>query len=99
MPESEEQAAPTQGRPVDPRLLRYASASRLFFVAIGAIGLAQTLVIVAFAWVLTQVVVGVLAGDDVGALLGWLAGTAALRAVLLWAREIIAARAAARVEL
>lgn len=99
MPESEEQAAPTRGRPVDPRLLRYASASRLFFVAIGAIGLAQTLVIVAFAWALTQVVVGVLAGDDVGALLGWLAGTAALRAVLLWAREIIAARAAARVEL
>ena len=31
--------APTSGKPVDPRLLRYASASRGFFVAIGAIAL------------------------------------------------------------
>ncbi|WP_299090865.1 thiol reductant ABC exporter subunit CydD [uncultured Microbacterium sp.] len=99
MPEPEKQPAPTRGRPVDPRLLRYAAASRLFFVAIGAIGFAQTLVIVAFAWLLTQVIVGAIAGDDVGALLGWLAGVAALRALLLWAREVVAARAAARVEL
>lgn len=99
MPDSEDDDAPVRSRPVDPRLLRYASASRMFFVAIGAIGFAQTLVIVAFAWVLTQTIVGALAGEDVAELLGWLVGIVALRAALLWARELVAARAAARVEL
>lgn len=89
------------GRPVDPRLLRYASASRGFFVAIAAIALAQTAVVVAFAWLLTHAITGAIDGmplPDLAATLGALALVVAARAVLLWAREAVAARAAARVQ-
>lgn len=99
MPDSEDDDAPVRARPVDPRLLRYASSSRGFFVAIAAIGFLQTVVIVAFAWLLTRAIVGVVSGDDVGAVLGALVGVVALRAGLLWAREMVATRASARVEL
>ncbi|MDQ2697922.1 MAG: ABC transporter transmembrane domain-containing protein, partial [Actinomycetota bacterium] len=91
----------TAGKPVDPRLLRYASASRGFFVAIGAIALAQTAVIVAFAWLLTRAITGAIDGMPLPGLaptLGALAAVVALRSVLLWAREAVAARAAARVQ-
>lgn len=95
-------AAPARssGRPVDPRLLRYARTSRAFFVAIGAIGLAQTLVIVAFAWLTTQAIVGAIAGmpgAELMRVLAALAAVVAARAGLLWLREAISARAAARV--
>ncbi len=94
--------ARTRTRPVDPRLLRYASASRGFFVAIAVIGLAQTAVIVAFAWLLTQAVTGAIAGEPLDGALGetllLLVGVIVLRAVLLWTRETVAARAAARVQ-
>ncbi|MBD8023542.1 thiol reductant ABC exporter subunit CydD [Microbacterium gallinarum] len=89
------------GRPVDPRLLRYASASRGFFVAIGAVAVAQTAVIVAFAWLLTRAITGAIDGmplPDLAATLIALAVVVGVRAVLLWAREAIAARAAARVQ-
>ncbi len=49
-------------RPVDPRLLRYARASRSFFVLIGVIGAAQTAVIVAIAWLLTHAITGAIDG-------------------------------------
>ena len=90
-----------RGRPVDPRLLRYAAASRGFFVAVAAIAVAQTAVIVAFAWLLTRAVTGVIDGMPWGELtstLAALAGVVALRAALLWTRETVAARAAARVQ-
>ena len=93
--------APTSGKPVDPRLLKYASASRWFFAAIGAIALAQTAVIVAFAWLLTRAITGAIDGMPPAELvqtLGALALVVALRAVLLWTREAVAARAAARVQ-
>jgi len=89
------------GKPVDPRLLRYASASRWFFLAIGAIALAQTAVIVAFAWLLTRAITGAVDGmplADLAPALGGLAIVVALRAALLWIREAVAARAAARVQ-
>ncbi len=86
-------------RPVDPRLLRYASAARGFFAAIAVIGFAQTLTIVAFAWLLTRAIVDAIAGAPVGTTLGAFAGVVALRALLLWLRETVAARAAAAVEL
>src|SRR6478736_2928642 len=99
---SETDAPPrVNGKPVDPRLLRYASASRGFFVAIAAIAAAQTAVIVAFAWLLTRAVTGAIDGmpsAELAATLGALAITVALRAALLWAREAVAARAAARVQ-
>jgi ATP-binding cassette, subfamily C, bacterial CydD len=88
-------------RPVDPRLLRYAGASRTYFALIGVIGVAQTAVIVAIAWLLTQAITGVIDGMSLPALtatLVWLLGAFAARAALLWLREWASARAAARVE-
>ncbi|MFK4807987.1 thiol reductant ABC exporter subunit CydD [Microbacterium sp. ZW CA_36] len=93
--------APTSGKPVDPRLLKYATASRWFFAAIAAIALAQTAVIVAFAWLLTRAITGAVDGMPPAELLptlGALALVVAVRAVLLWTREAVAARAAARVQ-
>lgn len=87
--------------PVDPRLIRYAAASRWFFVAIGAIAVAQTAVIVAFAWLLTAAITGAIDGmplADLAPTLGALAAVVAVRALLLWAREVVAARAASRVQ-
>lgn len=98
---TEPPAGPRTGPPVDPRLLRYAAASRLFFVAIGAIAVAQTVVIVGFAWLLTRGIVLVVEQADaeaLGPVLAALVAVAAARAVLLWLREQVAARAAARVE-
>ncbi|MCZ4067754.1 thiol reductant ABC exporter subunit CydD [Microbacterium sp. H37-C3] len=95
-----EAPARSSGRPVDPRLLRYARTSRLFFVAIGAIGLAQTAVVVGFAWLTTQAIVGAIGGMPVADLMRVLAALAAVvaaRAGLLWLREAVSARAAARV--
>jgi len=99
MPDNDDAPAPVRGRPVDPRLLRYASAARLFFALIAVIGFAQTVAIVAFAWLLTRAIVQAIAGENVTAVLGWLAAVIAVRAALLWSREAVAARAAARVEL
>lgn len=96
-----ETAARTRVRPVDPRLVRYASASRGFFVAVAVIGLAQTLVIVAFAWLLTRAITSALAGtswDQLGGTLTALAAVIVVRGALLWARETLSARAGARVQ-
>ncbi|MGB4778277.1 ABC transporter ATP-binding protein/permease, partial [Microbacterium sp.] len=101
MPDAETPRERTRVRPVDPRLLRYASASRVFFVAIAAIGLAQTLAVVAFAWLITRAVTGVIAGmplPELAGVLGLLAGVVLVRGGLLWLRELVCARAAARVE-
>ena len=102
MPASSDDAPPrTKGRPVDPRLLKYGRASRPFFVMIGLIGFTQTLVIVAFAWLVTRAIVGALDGmpwSELSGILLALGGVVALRAVLIWAREMVAARASARVQ-
>jgi len=95
---TEQEAAPARSRPVDPRLLRYASASRGFFAAAAAISVGQTAVIVAFAWLLTKAVTDAIAGADLTPSLTWLAVAVAARAVLLWARDAVSARAAARVQ-
>ena len=99
----ETMAAPARERtrPVDPRLLRYARASRGFFGLIAVIGVAQTAVIVAIAWLLTRAITGVIDGMPLSALtatLMWLLAAFAARAALLWLREWASARAAARVE-
>ncbi|SFS16085.1 ATP-binding cassette, subfamily C, CydD [Microbacterium sp. cf046] len=89
-------------RPVDPRLLRYARASRTFFVLITIIGVAQTAVIVAIAWLLTIAITGAIDGMPLPGLattLIWLTAAFAARAALLWVREWASARAAARVQL
>ncbi len=89
------------GPPVDPRLLRYARVSRPFFAALAVISALQTAVIVGFAWALTHAVVGVvdrLAWAEVAPFVGAVVAIAVVRAVLIWAREQIASRAAARAE-
>ncbi|WJL96289.1 thiol reductant ABC exporter subunit CydD [Microbacterium sp. ET2] len=88
-------------RPVDPRLLRYAAASRPFFALLVLIGLAQAVVVVAFAWLLTQAIVGAIDGMPPAELAGILTAlvvVVALRAALAWAREAAATRAAARAQ-
>lgn len=83
-------------KPVDVRLLRYASAARGFLLLSGVIGVAQTAVTIAFAWMLTDAVTGALAGRDVTASLLWLLGLAALRGVLIAASDAAGTRAAAK---
>lgn len=83
-------------KPVDIRLLRYASAARGFLLLSGVIGVAQTAVTIAFAWMLTDAVTGALAGRDVTTSLLWLLGLAALRGVLIAASDAAGTRAAAK---
>ena len=99
--DSAEAPARTRRPPVDPRLLRYARASRAFFVAIAVIGALQTLATIAFAWFLTRSITGVIDGappSELAATLGLLSLAVVTRAVLLWVRELVAVRGAARVE-
>lgn len=83
-------------KPVDPRLLRYAAAARGFLLASAAIGILQTAVTIAFAWLLTEAVVGAIAGRDVSDTLLWLLGTALLRGLLIAASDAAGTQAAAR---
>ncbi|WP_291049252.1 thiol reductant ABC exporter subunit CydD [Herbiconiux sp.] len=88
-------------RPVDPRLLKYASAARSFFVAGGALAVLQTAAVVAFSFLVTQVVVGAIAGaplGDVGLPLLLLAGVVLVRFMVSWTTDINAARGSAVVK-
>ncbi|MFF3027131.1 thiol reductant ABC exporter subunit CydD [Microbacterium sp. NPDC057944] len=82
-------------KPLDPRLLRYASAARVFVAASALIGVAQTAVTVAFAWMLTDAVTGAVAGRDVTASILWLLGLAGIRGLLIAASDAAGTRAAA----
>ncbi|WP_285136166.1 thiol reductant ABC exporter subunit CydD [Microbacterium sp. lyk4-40-TSB-66] len=89
-------------KPVDPRLLRYATASRGFLVVTAAIVLAQTGVIVGFAWTLTAALVGVIEGRPVEELWGHVGVAASLvvvRGLLITASERVSARGAAAASL
>lgn len=83
-------------KPVDPRLLRYAGAARVFLAASALIGVVQTAVVIAFAWLLTDAVTGALAGRDVSGSLVALLLVALLRGVLIAASDAAGTRAAAR---
>ncbi|WBM80169.1 thiol reductant ABC exporter subunit CydD [Cryobacterium breve] len=88
-------------RPLDPRLLRYASAAR-WFLGIGAVlGFAQTLVVIAFSWLLSQVITLAVAGHgqaELAPYVGGLAAVVVLRAALVWLLEVAASRGAASVK-
>ncbi|WP_217181015.1 thiol reductant ABC exporter subunit CydD [Streptomyces sp. AC495_CC817] len=81
-------------KPLDPRLLRYARAARGFVAASALIGVVQTAVTVAFAWMLTDAVTGAIAGRDVTSSLLWLLGLALLRGLLIAASDAAGTRAA-----
>lgn len=82
-------------KPLDPRLLRYATAARRFVAASALIGVVQTAVTVAFAWVLTDAVTGALDGRGVWPDVAWLLGLALLRGLLIAASDAAGTRAAA----
>ncbi|MGO4535402.1 thiol reductant ABC exporter subunit CydD [Leifsonia sp. 2MCAF36] len=87
-------------RPLDPRLLRYASATRGTLAAGALLALLQTVSVVAFAWLVTDLIVRAIAGEPLASLGGTLALLALvvlLRAVLLWAVESVSSRGGARV--
>lgn len=89
-------------KPVDPRLLRYATASRRFFAVTAAIVLAQTGVIVGFAGALTAALVGAIEGRPLAELWGYVgiaASLALLRGLLIAASERVSARGAAAASL
>ena len=88
-------------RPFDPRLLRYATAAR-WFLSVGALlGLAQTVTVIAFSWLLSQSVTLAVTGASLESLsrtIGALAGVIVLRAVLVWLLEVASTRGAAQVK-
>ncbi|WP_431785146.1 thiol reductant ABC exporter subunit CydD [Microbacterium maritypicum] len=83
-------------KPVDPRLLRYAGAARVFLAASALIGVVQTAVTIAFAWLLTDAITGAIAGRDVTSSLLWLLLAALLRGLLIAASDAAGTRAAAK---
>jgi ATP-binding cassette subfamily C protein CydD len=82
-------------KPVDPRLLRYAGAARGFFVLAAVIGVAQTVVVIAFAWFLTDAITGAIVGRPVASSLVWMLALALLRGALIGASDLAGMRAAA----
>ncbi|MGW0118819.1 thiol reductant ABC exporter subunit CydD [Streptomyces sp. NPDC003327] len=89
-------------KPIDPRLLRYARATRLFLLAVVVLGLAGAALVVAQAMLIAEIVVGAFQkGLAVSALttpLLLLAGVAAARALVSWLTELAAHRASAAVK-
>ncbi|GHF42808.1 ABC transporter [Streptomyces mashuensis] len=89
-------------KPVDPRLLRYASATRVFLAASVLLGLAGAGLVVAQAMLIAEVVTGAFqhgrTTGDLARPLALLAATAGGRAVVAWLTELCAHRAAAAVK-
>ena len=88
-------------RPLDPRLLRYAAAARTFFGAGVVLGILRTAATLAFCWLLSQAIVGAIAGRSLGELLPGilsLTGIGIVRAGTIWAMEVASARGAATVK-
>jgi ATP-binding cassette subfamily C protein CydD len=87
-------------RPLDPRLLRYASAVRPFLAVGALLGVVQTALTIAFAFLVSQAVVAVVDQHPsrLGGLLGFLAATIVARSLVGWALESLSARTAVRVK-
>lgn len=87
--------------PIDPRLLKYASASRWFLAAGAVVGFLQTASIVASAWFATALIVGLIDGRSVAQLAPDFVAFGAVvlaRAVSVWLLDVLAVRGAARVK-
>ncbi|MFB7025486.1 MULTISPECIES: thiol reductant ABC exporter subunit CydD [unclassified Streptomyces] len=89
-------------KPIDPRLLRYARATRLFLIAVVVLGLVGAALVVAQAMLIAEIVVGSFEeGQPVSALatpLLLLAGVAVARGLVSWLTELAAHRASAAVK-
>ncbi|MGW0916210.1 thiol reductant ABC exporter subunit CydD [Streptomyces sp. NPDC002784] len=89
-------------KPIDPRLLRYARATRLFLVAVVGLGVVGALLVIAQAMLIAEVVVGAFQhGLPVSGLTTplLLLGAVALgRAFVAWLTELAAHRASAAVK-
>jgi len=86
--------------PVDPRLLRYASASRRFFIAGAFVAIVQTLAMVGSAWFATQLIVAIVEGRALSALglsLACFAASVLIRAASVWVLDLVSARGGAHV--
>jgi thiol reductant ABC exporter CydD subunit len=85
---------------VDPRLLRYARATRPFLVALIVLGAVTALLIIAQAWLLADVVAGAFGGRrGIAALrlpLEALLCVVLARAAVAWGRDVLADRSSAR---
>ena len=95
-------SAPARARPsaIDPRLLRYARATRPFLAALVVLGVVTALLVIAQAWLLADVIAAALgAGEGVTRLtlpLAALLGVVLGRAAVTWGRELLAHRSSAR---
>ncbi|MFF4356850.1 thiol reductant ABC exporter subunit CydD [Streptomyces sp. NPDC001604] len=89
-------------KPIDPRLLRYARATRLFMVAVVGLGVAGAALVIAQAMLIAEVVVGAfqygMSVDELGTPLLLLAAVAGGRALVSWLTELAAHRASAAVK-
>ncbi|MER5836706.1 thiol reductant ABC exporter subunit CydD, partial [Streptomyces sp. NPDC002130] len=89
-------------KPIDPRLLRYARATRVFLVAVVALGTVGAGLVIAQAMLIAEVVVGAfqhrMTVSELGTPLVLLAGVAVGRALVGWLTELAAHRASAAVK-
>ncbi|PPS75595.1 MULTISPECIES: thiol reductant ABC exporter subunit CydD [Streptomyces] len=89
-------------KPIDPRLLRYARATRVFLVAVVALGAVGAGLVIAQAMLIAEVVVGAfqhrMTVSELGTPLVLLAGVAVGRALVGWLTELAAHRASAAVK-
>ncbi|MHA5048031.1 thiol reductant ABC exporter subunit CydD [Streptomyces sp. SD15] len=89
-------------KPIDPRLLRYARATRLFLVAVVGLGGLGAALVIAQAMLIAEVVVGAFQHEmsvaELRTPLMLLASVAIGRAVVAWLTELAAHRASAAVK-
>ncbi|MEU7720371.1 thiol reductant ABC exporter subunit CydD, partial [Streptomyces tibetensis] len=89
-------------KPIDPRLLRYARATRVFLVTVVALGAVGAGLVIAQAMLIAEVVVGAfqhrMTVSGLATPLVLLAGVAAGRALVGWLTELAAHRASAAVK-
>ncbi|WP_326651081.1 MULTISPECIES: thiol reductant ABC exporter subunit CydD [unclassified Streptomyces] len=89
-------------KPIDPRLLRYARATRHFLIVVVLLGLVGAALVIAQAMLIADVVVGAfergLSAPGLATPLALLAAVAVGRAVVSWLTELAAHRASAAVK-
>ncbi|WP_427921250.1 thiol reductant ABC exporter subunit CydD [Streptomyces sp. cg40] len=89
-------------KPIDPRLLRYARATRLFLMAVVGLGAVGALLVIAQAMLIAEVVVGAFqhgkSVSELGTPLLLLVAVAGGRALVSWLTELAAHRASASVK-